>query len=534
MFELHQQVIDTRKPAPVIEFSRFKRKVFEPRPYQQKAIKEVYEHWQDGIKSVLLVALMGAGKTVMAGNVIEKEAATGHRIMFLVHRNALLDQAAHSIRSMGIPCTIVQGSRRYTPGSQVIVASVQTIEAKLKKGASLIEWFGVVDVVIVDEAHTCAFTKGYNALMDAYTRFGCRTLGLTATPWRLKNTEWLGQKFDAKVEAPQPPELIRMGASLPARVFGLDRVFDLSQVHLTRGEFDERDLEKQAIQEKALQQVLSEYIRVASGRRAIAFCSGKRHANLLADVFNRHGIPSQAVVAETSRTERDEITRKLWSGELMVVPSVDALTAGYDVPPIECILFVTETNSRSRYFQAAGRGSRPCKEINKTDYLVLDFGSNAMRFGSPSDYQDYDISEKPQRDPENSQKLCPSCHAVLRIFASRCPECGHVFTTDEGEQETLGLPDFELVEIISKIDRAKIDFLRKQMQHCFENGVSPIEAADAFHKTYGHIPCDAWYEGLVLNGNPLKAIHKRYEDYLRSVLPHEYAVQRYLKLEGLK
>lgn len=104
--------------------------------------------------------------------------------------------------------------------------------------------------------------------------------------------------------------------------------------------------------------------------------------------------------------------------------------------------------------QAVGRGLRrvdPARypDIVKTDCVVLDFASAALRHGSLEQEVDLDTDE-----PEPGQapwKLCPCCEAELPLAARVCDFCGHVFTRESSDKRVLD--SFEMTEI-DLIDRS--------------------------------------------------------------------------------
>ncbi len=55
-----------------------------------------------------------------------------------------------------------------------------------------------------------------------------------------------------------------------------------------------------------------------------------------------------------------------------IVVTVDMLTTGVDIPPLENILFLRPVKSRILFEQMLGRGTRRCDEIHKTHFTVFD------------------------------------------------------------------------------------------------------------------------------------------------------------------
>ena len=68
------------------------------RDYQKRALAEVYAFYRSGIKSVLLYAPTGAGKTVVAAKVIADAVTKGRRVLFVVHRVKLIGQTLQTLQ----------------------------------------------------------------------------------------------------------------------------------------------------------------------------------------------------------------------------------------------------------------------------------------------------------------------------------------------------------------------------------------------------------------------------------------------------
>ena len=68
------------------------------RQYQQNVIKDVYSLYKKGIKSVLVYAPTGSGKTFIASQIIADALNKGRKVLFLVHRTRLIEQTIKTLR----------------------------------------------------------------------------------------------------------------------------------------------------------------------------------------------------------------------------------------------------------------------------------------------------------------------------------------------------------------------------------------------------------------------------------------------------
>jgi len=72
-----------------------------------------------------------------------------------------------------------------------------------------------------------------------------------------------------------------------------------------------------------------------------------------------------------------------------IVVTVDMLSTGVDIPAIEFIVFMRPVKSRILWTQMLGRGTRLCKEINKTHFVIFDcFDGTLIRyFANTTDFE---------------------------------------------------------------------------------------------------------------------------------------------------
>lgn len=482
------------------------------RDYQARMVAEAYAHIRNDVQRLLLVIIMGAGKTITSAWMMRDAVKRGHRAVFLVSLNVLLEQTAETLRDLGVDCTILQGDRPVNPDAPVIVASCQTLAARLRRGKSIGELLGSPKLIVVDEAHNTAYLNVYEQVENYYQDRGTVFLGLTATPWRLSKKEWLGQRFDALVEGPQPPDIIQQGGAVPCRGYTLTGAFDLETLHTRNGDYIDSEISSQACRPEALEHVVREWERVAYNRPTLMVGATVEQAQKTAQQFNRHGIPAEVIVGSTSGEERQAIFERVRQGKTRVICSVGCLTAGFNLPCISAILYVRATKSKALFHQTAGRGSRPYP--GKADYLLLDFGGNLKRHGNPMGYQVYDISEPEQREAEAMTKTCPECSAEVNIFAQVCPECGYEFVGEKAEDEQQDLVLAELNEFVDKFTKQKIKLLREWRKQAYLCDRSPDEAVNQFVSTYGHNPPADWLLYACLGKRTSQKRKLEYLDYL--------------------
>jgi hypothetical protein len=89
------------------------------RPYQQQLVTEIRGQYQLGRKAVLAVLPTGGGKTVCFAHIAQAASVKGNRVLILVHRAELLDQAS---RAMPVPHGIIAANRAMDLSHTVQVA----------------------------------------------------------------------------------------------------------------------------------------------------------------------------------------------------------------------------------------------------------------------------------------------------------------------------------------------------------------------------------------------------------------------------
>jgi DNA repair protein RadD len=108
------------------------------------------------------------------------------------------------------------------------------------------------------------------------------------------------------------------------------------------------------------------------------------------------------------------------------------------------------TASLSLYLQMVGRALRPAP--GKSEAVILDHVGNAHRHGLPTDEREWDLAGRRRREGVSIPiKDCPVCFCSCPSTAHRCPDCGHLFLSEELDEQRRGLQQIEgeLVEIIA-------------------------------------------------------------------------------------
>ncbi|MCH6468897.1 DEAD/DEAH box helicase family protein [Sinomonas terrae] len=329
--------------------------------HQQEMLEDLDAARTKGFKENLLVAATGTGKTVVAA-LDYKRLADGlgrlPTLLFVAHRREILEQSLRAYRRVlnnGSFGELLVGGEAPTEWLHVF-ASVQSLTP---------ERLDKIDpsrfaVVVIDEFHH-ADAPTYRRLLEHLRP--THLLGLTATPERGDGKSVADEFFEGRI-ASELRLWDALGEDLlvPFHYFGVADETDLRNLEWRRGNYEIAQLSalytgNEARAAKVIAELRDKVLDI-SQMRALGFCVSVQHAEYMAQVFTRAGIPSSAVSGSTSQPERDEALRQLRDREINCLFAVDLFNEGLDVPEIDTVLLLRPTQSATVFLQQLGRGLR--------------------------------------------------------------------------------------------------------------------------------------------------------------------------------
>jgi DNA repair protein RadD len=447
------------------------------RPYQLRAVDLARAAFVSGKRRILLVAPTGAGKTVIATHgLIRPALANGSRVLFLAHRQELIEQCAAKLGDL--PHGIIKAGAKPHPYAPIQVASVQTLVRRDMPPASL---------VIVDEAHHTTADNSYGSILAAYPQ--AAVVGLTATPYRLDG-RGMGSVFDALIPVASVAELIAAGALVRPRTFALPGP-DLTGVRTVAGDYNDGQLASRMDTKRIGTALVETYQRHAAGRSAIAFAVNVAHAEHVAAQFTAAGIPAACVHGGTPAATRADILARLASGALTLVSNCGVLTEGFDCPRVSCVILARPTRSRSLWRQMVGRGLRPYD--GKADCQVHDHAGCRAQHGDITDDEDVSLDAGVRRRASEGMgtKQCLNCYAIMPATAQVCDECQTPFPAPAPR----AMPDGEhvvLEEATAEKPRATAEQKSRTLRHLVVQaamrGWKPGAVSHKYKALYGEWP----------------------------------------------
>lgn len=407
------------------------------RDYQDRAIKAVYSAYGSGSNACCLVAPTGSGKSFMGAEVALGARQNGADVVWLVHRDELVDQAGEALLGCGFPVVTVQS----------LLASGDRPPA---------------DLLVLDEAHHYAADQ-WGAVARHYA--GARVLGLTATPERSDGRP-LGDLFDSMVVAASYSELLSAGHLAPCEVFRPP----------TKG--------------KALAMSPADAWRTyGRDRSTIVFCATVAEAQSVADELVMEA-GARCVDGCTHQGIRRDVVDAFRSGACRVVTNVYVFTEGFDAPRAEVCILARGCSHVSTYLQIAGRVLRT--HPGKTRATLIDLTGASWTHGLPTEDREYSLDGSAIRaagSRPDSLWQCKHCGFCIETQPANrlCPHCG----------KRMPLPEALLIKqrklekarhVASASNEEKRDYWQGLQATAAAKGYKSGWAYYRFRGRYGHNP----------------------------------------------
>lgn len=337
-----------------------------PNKMQKIALKNLSALRKEGKIKGLLISATGTGKTFLAA--FDVAQFKPKHMLFIVHREQILNKAKESFKKIiGGPESdygILSGSKKNL-SAKYLFATIQTISRDNYLKQFSPETF---DYILIDEVHK-AGADSYTKVIDYFNpEF---LLGMTATPERTDNFN-IYELFDYNIAYEiRLQEAIEEDLLCPFHYFGVtdyekdgNIISETSNLaYLTNSERVKFILEK-----------IDYYGCSYNDPKALVFCSKKEEAKKLCKLFNKAGRKSAFLTGEHSIIEREKVISQLEFGEINYIFTVDIFNEGIDIPKLNQVIMLRNTQSSIIFIQQLGRGLR--KDPSKEFVTVIDFIGN--------------------------------------------------------------------------------------------------------------------------------------------------------------
>jgi type I restriction enzyme R subunit len=420
------------------------------RYYQDAAIRAAFEkiilERQAGrAPRVLLTLATGAGKTIIATNLLWRMAQAGllpKPALFLCDRDELREQAYTKLKAaFGSNARIVETVRgqNAAANARIHIATYQTLGIDENgDGSFLTDNYGedAFSVIIIDECHRSAWGKWSQVLTRNPNAIH---IGLTATPRKLKppksekrskeveaaiaaddaitahNFEYFGEPvYEYTLAQAQEDgylaacEIVKRKADIDSRTFTREEILKagvrdiktgkpLTEEDLPKAEYTGKDFDDELFIDLRTPKMCEDLFQLlcengGPEQKVIIFCTRDLHAdrvamqmnNLYARWCKEHNKPRKDDYAFkcTAAGGADKIELMRGSGErAFIACTVDLLEAGVDIERLNAVVFFRYLQSAIKFYQMVGRGTRIHEETQKYKFWLYDYTGVTDLFG---------------------------------------------------------------------------------------------------------------------------------------------------------
>ena len=337
-----------------------------PNKMQKAALKQIEALVASGEKRGLVVSATGTGKTYLGAFAVKKYQP--RRFLYIVHREQIAKKSLESFyRVIGGPRSdygLLTGNR-HNLQAKYLFATVQTISQPEMLANFNSDEF---DYILIDEAHRAA-APSYQRLLHYFKpNFW---LGMTATPERMDEQN-VYQIFDYNLAYE-----IRLRDALEEKMLAPFHYVGVQDYEADGVAIDETTDLRYLASTSRVDYVLKEldyYGYCGTKAKGLVFCSRQDEARELARLFSQKGHPAVALTNEDNEKRRNEVVASLVKGEIEYIVAVDLFNEGIDIPALNQIVMLRNTQSSIVFIQQLGRGLR--KYPGKDFTVVLDFIGN--------------------------------------------------------------------------------------------------------------------------------------------------------------
>ncbi len=343
--------------------------IITPNSMQIEALKNLKELRADKKTKALIISATGTGKTYLSA--FDAKAFNPKRLLFVVHRLTIAKDSLITFRSVfgeAKKMGLYSGDKRELE-CDFVFSTIQTISK-----ATHLENFPKdhFDYIIIDESHR----SGAHSYLELIKYFEPKfLLGMTATPERTDGND-IFQLFDHNIAYE-----IRLNRAMEEDMLSSFHYYGVTDLYVDNNEIDKKSDFNLLISTERVNRIIEQANFYGSDNgitRGLIFCSRKKEAIELSELFNMKGLKSVALTGDSSDEERSKSIEKLESDNLSekldYIFTVDIFNEGIDIPKINQIIMLRPTESAIIFIQQLGRGLR---KVEGKGYLtVIDFIGN--------------------------------------------------------------------------------------------------------------------------------------------------------------
>ncbi len=337
-----------------------------PNKMQQAALHEIQAVRAAGKDKGLIISATGTGKTYLSAFDVRRFAPK--RMLFIVHREQILNKAKSDYKKVlgGLEKDfgILSGSSKQID-AKYLFATIQTISKEENLSQFDPETF---DYILIDEVHK-AGAKSYHKVLNYFKpKF---LMGMTATPERTDDFN-IYELFDYNIAYE-----IRLQEALEEDMLCPFHYFGVTDFEYDGETIDDTTVLSKLVTEERVNHIIEkmDYYGFSGDKvKGLIFCSRKEEAKELSLALNKKGFRTVALTGDDSQEERERRVNQLENGLLDYILTVDIFNEGIDIPSINQVVMLRQTQSSIIFIQQLGRGLR--KHESKEFVTIIDFIGN--------------------------------------------------------------------------------------------------------------------------------------------------------------
>lgn len=412
---------------------------------QREAIESIEEGLADNKRRMLVQMATGTGKTRMACAETYRLLKSGYanRVLFLVDRNNLGRQAESAFKNYDVGPAMKMSdvyiidrveNGVFPENADIVVSTLQSMYSLLEDHDEIDIPQDAFDFVISDESHRSI----YGDWRVVLNHFDALQLGLTATPathtlsyfnenWVYKYGYW---------------EAVDDGHVVPYETYRIQTGITMKGLYYEGEEYDPGDLENK-ITVPSTNRTIAEEFRKNSGEdeKTLVFAKNDQHAIQLEKIFREvYSDKDDRYVKKITYTtdQPDDWVRRFRNQKYpKIAVTVDMISTGVDVKPIENIIFVRPTRSAVLYNQMIGRGTRTCDEIGKEKFTIYDCIGIVDYFSESPPFNTYRPSDSDEGESGGTGGSGGGEDDEIIVADDVQDELefsGYIFTTEDGRE----------------------------------------------------------------------------------------------------
>ncbi|MBB6452566.1 superfamily II DNA or RNA helicase [Salirhabdus euzebyi] len=337
-----------------------------PNKMQKAALQNIQMVRENNNNKGLVISATGTGKTYLSAFDVRNYAPK--RMLFIVHREQILQKAKSDYQKilggLSKDFGILSGSSKQSD-VRYLFATIQTISKE-----NVLRQFDSkeFDYILIDEVHRAGAESYLRVLNYFEPKF---LLGMTATPERTDNFN-IYELFDYNIAYE-----IRLQEALEENMLCPFHYFGVTDFELNGELIDETATLSKLVTEERVNHIIEKvhyYGHSGDSVKGLMFCSGKDEAQRLSVALNEKGLRTVALTGDDSQEERILQVNRLENGQLDYVITVDIFNEGIDIPSVNQVVMLRQTQSAIIFIQQLGRGLR--KHGSKDFVTIIDFIGN--------------------------------------------------------------------------------------------------------------------------------------------------------------